>query len=270
MIYFKRGDFMTIYIFADIEGCSGIYCRDQVVSGLPRFNEGREYMTADINACAEGLKKGGADKVIVRDGHGGSYSVIWDKLSPAVDEVICGLTGDERFAHLDGCDGIVLLGYHAMAGTMGGVLEHSMSSVEVQNYWINGNKAGEVAIDAGIVGEHGVPVIMVSGDDKVCKEAKDLLGWIETAQVKKGLSIFGAALLPPKTSYDIIRNTAEKAVKRIKEMKPLVYEKPVKFRVELVERTQLPKTKHRDNVEIIDGRTYEITSDSMENALLEF
>lgn len=261
---------MTIYIFADIEGCSGIYCREQVVFGEPRFNEGREYMTADINACAEGLKKGGADKVIVRDGHGGSYSVIWDKLSPAVDEVICGYTGDERFANLEGCDGVVLLGYHAMAGTMGGVLEHSMSSKEVQNYWINGKKAGETAIDAGIVGEHGVPVIMVSGDDKVCKEAKELLSWIETAQVKKGLSSFGAALLPPEKAHGIIRDTAEKAVKRIKEMQTLVYEKPVRFRVELVERIQLPKTKHRDNVEVIDGRTYEITADSMENALLEY
>lgn len=32
---------MTIYIFADIEGCSGIYCGEQVVFGEPRFNEGR-------------------------------------------------------------------------------------------------------------------------------------------------------------------------------------------------------------------------------------
>ena len=34
---------------------------------------------------------------------------------------------------------VILLGYHAMAGTPGGILEHTMSSASVQNYWINGN-----------------------------------------------------------------------------------------------------------------------------------
>ena len=79
-------------------------------------------MTADINACAEGCKAGGADLVVVRDGHGGSYSVRWEKLSPAVDEVLCGPYGDDRFEGIDGFDGLILLGYHAMAGTGAAVL----------------------------------------------------------------------------------------------------------------------------------------------------
>ena len=59
-----------------------------------------------------------------------------------------------------------------MAGTPGAILEHTMSSASVQNYWINGMKVGELAIDAGIVGDRGKPVIMVSGDDKVCLRPK--------------------------------------------------------------------------------------------------
>ena len=38
---------MKIYIFADIEGCSGVYAREQVLPGEGRFSEGRACMTAD-------------------------------------------------------------------------------------------------------------------------------------------------------------------------------------------------------------------------------
>lgn len=259
---------MNIFIFADIEGISGIYSRDQVLPDGRRFNEGREFLTADINACAEGCKAAGADKVVVRDGHGGGFSVKWEKISSAVDEVICGLGGDDRFEGIKDFDGVILLGYHAMAGTRGGVLEHSMSSSGIQNYWINGVKSGELAIDAGIVGEKGVPVIMVSGDDKVCAEAKSLIPWAKTAQVKKGLSSFGASLLPPDVAREIVRNTAEDAVKSIKSMKSLVYKTPITLRVENVERVPIPNAHAKPFMKIIDGRTYEITADTVEEALL--
>ena len=258
---------MKIFIFTDIEGISGIYSRDQVLPSGSRFGEGRDYMTADINACAEGCKRAGAELVTVRDGHGGSYSVRWDKLSEDVDEIISGACGDDRFTDIDGYDGIILLGYHAMAGTPAAVLEHSMSSATVQNYWINGQKAGELSIDAGIAGEHGVPIIMVSGDDKICAEASELVPWAKRAQVKTGLTSFGAKLMPPKKAHELIRDTAEQAVRDIKNMKTLVHKSPVKFRVELMERIPLPNARSKPFMKIIDGRTYEIEADSVENAL---
>lgn len=259
---------MTIYIFTDFEGISGVFSKEQVLPGGSRFNEGRDYMTMDINAAAEGCKAAGADKVIVRDGHGGGYSVRWEKLSGAVDEVICGTGNDDRFADFEDVDGIILLGYHAMAGTAGAILEHSMSSIRIQNYWINGEKAGEVAIDAGIAGEHGVPVLMVSGDDKVCKEAKELLPWIETAQVKRGLNTFGGIMLGAEKAHKLLFDTAKKAVERITEMQIKKTEYPVKFRVEVTERQQVPNHRTVEGIEIIDGRTYEITADTLEDALL--
>ena len=258
---------MKIFIFCDIEGISGIFSPEQVTPQGSRFQEGRAFMTAEINACAEGCKAGGADVVVVRDGHGGSYSVLWDKLSPAVDEVLCGPSGDDRFADNDECDGLILLGYHAMAGTRAAVLEHSMSSVRVQNYWINGSKAGETAIDAGIAGEHNIPVILVSGDDKLCAEAGALLPWAETVQVKRGLTSFGAALLPPEKAHGLIRDAAERAVRNLSSMRSLVYPSPVRFRVELTERQPLPNPRSRPGLTILDGRTFEVEAPTLEDAL---
>ncbi|NLB15519.1 MAG: M55 family metallopeptidase [Clostridiales bacterium] len=258
---------MNVLIMTDLEGISGIYSTDQVIPGERRFSEGRAFMTADINACARGLKRAGAERVYVRDCHGGSYTLLQDQISDDVDYVILGSTREERFLGLDDCGAVILLGYHAMAGTPSAILEHSMSSASIQNYWINGQKAGETAIDAGIAGDLGKPVIMVSGDDKVCAEARALIPGVYCAEVKKGVTSFGGMLLPLSKAHKLIEETAYEAYTNADKIKPVVYEKPIRFRVELVERHQLPYASTKPYMKIIDGRTYEIEADNMNDAL---
>lgn len=257
---------MNIYIMTDIEGISGIYTREQVTPAGSRFEEGRRYMTEDVNTCVQACKAAGADKVYVRDCHGGSYTLLWDQLTSEADYYICGTTETQRMEALDECDALILLGYHAMAGTRAAVLEHSMSSAGVQNYWINDEKAGETAIDAGIAGEHGIPVIMVSGDDKVCAEAKALLPWVQTAEVKRGVTSFGAMLLPPKQARKAIWDAAFRAVREAAHATSLTFGSPVRFRAEVTERTQLPMALGKPYYHRIDGRTYEITAPTLEEA----
>ncbi len=264
----QRGDLsVNIYIMVDIEGISGVYSPEQVLPDGRRFREGREYMTADINACIAACKEAGVEKVYVRDCHGSSESVIYEKLSALADYCICGNTGDRRFPGLEDCDGVILLGYHAMAGTTGGILEHTMSSKRIQNYYINGKKAGEVAIDAAIIGDYGKPVIMVSGDDKVCREAKQLLPWIADAEVKKGITWQGGILLPQEKAHAVLIQAVKDAIARFGEMKPYVLERPIRFTVECTERSVMPSQYAKPYIKIIDGRTYEITADTMEEAL---
>lgn len=258
---------MNIYIMVDMEGISGIYCSEQVIKTGARYAEGVRYLADDINVCVKACKEAGADKVIVRDAHGGGTNAVWSELCDEADGYVMGDSGFERFPGLDECDAVILLGYHAMAGTFGATLEHSMSSKSIQNYWINDAVAGEVAIDAGIVGEHGKPVIMVSGDDKLCAEARALLPWVVTAEVKKGLSTQGALMLPRGKAHALLREKTIEAVRNAENAKPLVYDKPVTLRVELMERIALPNPLAKPYMKIIDGRTYEVVADTMEEAL---
>ncbi len=260
---------MNIYIMVDAEGISGIYDREQVStnSSSGRYSEGRELMVKDINACVEACKEAGAEKVFVRDCHAAGSNVIWSKLSDLADYYIIGNTGQDRFPGLDECDGVILLGYHAMAGTIGGILEHTMSSATVQNYWINNVKVGEVAIDAGIVGDRGKPVIMVSGDDKVCSEAESFLPNVVTAEVKKGITWKGGMLLPPEKAYKTIKDKTKEAIAKLHEQKPLIFDKPIHFRAELTERSVLPNQYAKPYMKIIDGRTYEVEGATVEEAL---
>jgi D-amino peptidase len=220
-------------------------------------------MAADINACIEGCCRAGATEIIVKDCHAGGFNVTRAMIDPRAD-FIDGHTPGIRFADLDGSDGLILLGYHAKAGTPGAVCEHTMSSVGWQNAWVNGRSIGEIGIDAYIAGEHGVPVIMVSGDDKACAEGAEWLPWAVMCQVKKGFSCNGARMPSFEKTHALITECAEKAVRNAGNCTPLKPETPVTFKLELVSRSPMPVNgayKH------LDARTWELTVDTMEQAL---
>ncbi|MHC4886587.1 MAG: M55 family metallopeptidase, partial [Planctomycetota bacterium] len=233
---------MKIFIMVDMEGVSGICRSSQVRPGESNYALGQRYLTADINACVEGCFQGGAKEVIVRDCHHSGHNALWSELDPRAT-YIQGLAPLERMPGLKRCDGLILLGYHAMAGTREAVLEHTMSSAAWQNFWINGKPAGEVAIDAALAGDVGVPTIMVSGDDKVCREARALVKNLTTVEVKKGLDCEGAILLPQEKAHAAITAGACKAVRSLKGVKPFKPRMPVRLRLELVSRGRVPATR---------------------------
>lgn len=248
----------------DMEGISGICRSSQIGTDTAEYQRGRRFMTWDVNACLDGCFKGGASEVIVRDAHCSGFNFIWEELDPRA-RYVQGFTNTKRMPELNGSDGLILLGYHAMAGTAYGTLEHTMSSKEWQNFYINGKKSGEIAIDAGIAGDSGVPLIMVSGDDKTCAEAKKLFPGVCVAEVKKGLSAEGAILLSKEKAHELIRTTSKKAVENCRKTKPFKIKAPVTMRLELTSRGIVPLA--RPGIKVIDGRTFEVTGTHVEEAL---
>ena len=258
---------MKVFVSVDMEGISGITIPEQVRRSESHYQTARRFMTWDANACAEGCFRAGAKKVVIWDAHGSGFNMLWDEMDPRV-ELQQGRRDEGRMADIGEFDALILLGYHAMAGTQSAVLEHTMSSAAWQNFWMNGKKAGEFAIDAGIAGDAGVPTIMVSGDDKLCTEARQWIEGIHTAQVKTGLSKFGARFLSREKAQQVITNTAEEACRDCTKIKPLVHEKPVTMRLERVERGEIPGlSAGKPYLKHIDARTYEVTGRDTREAL---
>src|SRR5262249_56233760 len=97
-----------------------------------------------------------------------------------------------------GCDAALFVGMHARAGTPDGVMAHTVSGQEWQDLWFNGTLVGETGINAALCGTWGCPVLLVTGDEAVCREGTELLGpGLTTGAVKKGIRPFGARHLPP-------------------------------------------------------------------------
>ena len=255
---------MNMVVMVDMEGISGICRTTQVMTDGEHYQAARRYLTWDTNACVDGCFRGGAKRVTVRDAHGRGYHFIWEELDPRA-VYAQGAGKGQRLPGIEKADGMILLGYHAMAGTPEAILEHTMSSAGWQNFWLNGKKAGEVAIDAGLAGDYGVPTVMVSGDDKVCREARRLIKGIVTVEVKKALDLQYGIMLPKEVALQRIREGAARAVQACKRVKPFKVAKPVRMRLELVSRGVVPR--RRPWLRVIDGRTYEVTGATVDEAL---
>ena len=258
---------MRIFVMTDMEGASGVCLRDHVMASSPLYQTGRRLLTLDVNACVEGLFAGGATEVVVKDAHGGrGANFIYEELDPRA-EYIMGETGRERLAGIGECDALVLLGFHAMAGTPDAILEHTMSSQAWQNFWLNGRRTGEIGVEAAIAGEHDVPTLLCTGGEKACREAEDFIPGILTACVKQDLGVEGGRLLSADVAHRLIADRSAECLQLIGKIEPYRVEPPVTARLERVSRGRLPLQGEKPYVKIIDGRTYEVTADSVEQAL---
>lgn len=222
-----------IYINTDLEGISGVFKFDQTrEKDTPLNIQACEYFMGDLAAVIRGLHEAGIRDITVLDGHG-SQCIIPHLMVPGARYV----TGKPRpgagnLSELDSSfAGMILLGFHAMMGTSDGVLHHTQSSKTENRYWYNGVESGEIAQNAAIAGYYGVPVIMVTGDEAVCREARKFFGnSIVTVPVKKGLSREAAVLYPFEETRKALSEGAKKAVAAIPSCKPYIMKTPIKIR----------------------------------------
>ena len=206
---------MRIYISVDMEGISGINTKEHVLRDGCLYQEARRLLTEDTNAAIRGAFSGGADEVVVVDAHGGSNNFITGLLDDRA-LILTGTPHAPRMPFLNGSDGMFLLGYHASAGTERANLEHTMTSAAWHKYFVSGRPYGEVGIDADLAGWEGVPVVLVSGDDKLCDESRAFLGdQIEAVCVKQGVGRQCALCLSPAEGRRRIEKHAERAVRRL-------------------------------------------------------
>ncbi len=226
---------MKIVVSVDMEGLTGV-CRPEQVQGgeagefqSRKIPEGIELMIGDVNATVAGLAKAGVDDIIVWDAHFRSFNAPLARLHPAARYLFGGSPNGLRFQYLDRkTDGLILLGYHAKAGTKHAVLEHTMTSIEWLKVKVNGREIGELGWDAALAGAVGVPVIMASGDDKFCAEAHEFLGPdVVAVCVKQAIARHAALCLPPAKTAEMLAAGAAEAVKRIGKVKCFDFGSPV-------------------------------------------
>lgn len=222
---------MKVFISADMEGTTGVTGWDDVTSGKPPYERFRRLLTGDVNAAIEGAFEAGATEVLVNEAHSGMRNILLEELDQRAT-MISGFKG-KRLAMMEGIDesfdAAFLVAYHARAGTDAAILNHTFL-LSVHNFWINGVLVGETGLSASLAGHHGVPIALVTGDDKVSAEAKVLLGPVETAVVKKGISRYTANCVTPEQSGLAIKEAAKKALGL--KAKPYRPEGPAKMAVE--------------------------------------
>jgi D-amino peptidase len=227
---------MKILIATDMEGITGVTTWDQVTPGHAEYARFRKLMTQDVNAAVRGACDGGADQILVADGHWNGSNILVEELdrrarlnsgSPSPMSMMQGI--DESV------DGVFFVGYHARNGSPDAILDHTWSSRTVANVWLNEILTGEYGLNAALAGHFGVPVVMASGDQTACGQMSDLLGEIKVAVVKHASGRYAAECLPPQVSQGMIYQAALRAVERLAAgdmPDPFILDTPVRVTVE--------------------------------------
>ncbi len=256
-----------VVMLTDLEGVAGITSfEDQAFSSGRYYDSARRLLTAEVNAAIDGLMQAGVEEALVIDGHGAggiAYEELheratllhgrplapWHRLAPVIAD------------H----DAAILVGQHAMAGAVTGVLSHTQSSRTIDYYRLNDQPIGETAQFALCCGELGVPVILLTGDADACAEARELISDIVTVAVKQGLGRTTAISLSPTQARRAIREGATLAIAKHNRspLTPLRWPGPYTLEIRYFFTTDADARASQAGAERVDDRTIRFTGDSL-------
>ncbi|MGH9246228.1 MAG: M55 family metallopeptidase [Acidimicrobiales bacterium] len=203
---------MRILISADMEGATGVTWPADCEPGTEQWQRCRVMFTSDVNGAIAGFFDGGADEVIVNEAHSTMRNLLLERL----DERATMLTGRHKeLTMVEGIqrgdvDGVAFLGYHTGAG-IEGVLAHTYLPNSITGVWVNGEQASEGYLNAQVAAEYGVPVVLVTGDDRACEDAASYAPDAQTVAVKTYISRYAAVCRPPARTFAEICNGAKAA-----------------------------------------------------------
>jgi D-amino peptidase len=203
---------MKLFLSIDIEGVAGVVEPLQGQRGNAEYETARRLMTAEANAAIAGAFRGGATEVTVADSHGPMRNMIAEDLDQRVRLVMGSPRPLSMGAGLrEDHDGMILIGWHAAAGEVG-VLAHTVSGLAFRRIEIDGQAVGEPTLFAGHGADLGVPLLAVSGDDRLAAEIEAQFPQATRIVVKRALGAVAADSMTPKAARALIEEQVARAV----------------------------------------------------------
>ncbi|MBD3350757.1 MAG: peptidase M55 [Candidatus Lokiarchaeota archaeon] len=266
----------NLFILTDLEGVAGVTKFKQTREKGIENEKAKELLTQELNAVIDGINDLDDNiQIHIWDGHG-SGGIIPEKLKPI--ETYIPHKSKKRFSMQDffmenHIEALAFVGQHAMAGTPNANLAHTMSSRTIEYYKLNEMEIGEFGLRAALAGELGVPTIFISGDDKACNEAEDLIPNIVSAVVKNGTGLESAESLPFNEVYALLEKKIKISIKNMSKIEPYTINTPVTlekryrkentFSVRFKWFYQLLKIFNKKRAEYVDHRTIRWKADSV-------
>lgn len=204
---------MKVFISADIEGVTGATNWNETDKTHADYAEYREQMTAEVAAACEGALSAGATEIVVKDAHWTGRNLIASKLPRAV-RLIRSWTLDP-YSMMAGLDetfhAALMIGYHSRSGSDASPLAHTLTD-RVVYVKINDRDASEFLINAYTAGWLAVPVVFLSGDAGICRDAQSFLSALSIVAVMEGVGN-ATSSIHPGLAVERIRSSVEAALR---------------------------------------------------------
>ncbi len=256
---------MKIIMLVDLEGVSGIVSNDQQVKpGAALYDEAREYLLSDVNAAIAGAIAGGAKEIVIFDMHYFGLNLHMGKIHQNAHVFM----GKPRKLYpflqetYQGADGFMMIGFHSMAQTPGGLLTHTYD-YSIKNLYLNKILMGEIGMETAIAGYYDVPLIFVTGDSKGVEEANNHFGDIPSVIVKKAINEHSALCFSLEKTRNEIKETSRESLNRLSENKPFKLDSPYTIEVEYFHPDQARKMEYLAGVERVDDLTVRVQDNSL-------
>jgi D-amino peptidase len=163
---------VKLYLSVDMEGITGAQAWSQTELGGQGYAELRQRMALETATVAAAALKAGAQEIWVQDAHDTGRNLEPGEL-PEGCRLLRGWSGDPRLMvqELDSTfDGLLLVGWHAAAGSGASPLCHSMST-RLTGLRLNGESCSELRLAALSAAGMGVPLLFCAGDAATVAEA---------------------------------------------------------------------------------------------------
>jgi D-amino peptidase len=225
-----------VFISVDMEGISGVSGDDQLNAGGAEYHRSRTLMAGDTNAAIRGARAAGATEIVVNDSHGSMRNLRLEDLDPGARLISHSFKRHGMVEGLDDSfDAVIFIGYHAKAGTPTGLFAHTGSGV-VADVRVNGQSLGEGGLNTLMAHWHGVPVVLVTGDDVAVAQVAEVATDSRTVVTKRAINQRAVELRPLADVHREIEAAAREGVARAR--RPAAARAP-SYRVEVQLRSSL-------------------------------
>jgi len=226
----RRAAAVRVLVYHDMEGLAGQDdWRTFLFSHPERYPEGQKMLAADLNAVIDGLFAGGATQVDVVDAHGSGNpdpDVRRDLLDPRAKQVFRDKPFDPYvdITEPNTYDAIVAVAMHAKTGSHG-FASHTITLG--MDMLINDKPITESEIVAYSWGRVGVPLVFVSGDDRLQNDLT-VMPWLEFVVTKKATSASTVELRPVEAVHAEMKEKAARAVRNLSKAKVMTLATPMR------------------------------------------
>lgn len=211
---------MKVFISSDMEGTAGVVDWNQCMLGEPEYEYYRTLLQGEVNAAIEGAQAAGADDFLVNDSHSKMQNLRPDTLAGNARY----LSGRHKPMYMmqgldSSFDAVFFVSYHGSMSSPA-PLSHTYNPRAIAEVKLNGVVVGESGINALVALGHGVPIVLITGDDITAHEAAKVSPGVQQAVVKTAVSRFAADSMHPAAARDLIRARAEAAIASLGDAEP--------------------------------------------------